>query len=87
MLPGPEKMLKVTGSPELDVPASPTWFVTHCAPGFGNAIACGRRITLKMTGTRSGLLVAPGTAMILVAQCVPSSRPTADTVAVKVWLL
>ena len=67
MLPGPEKTLNVTGNPDEEVPASPTLFVVNCGPGLVNEMVCGRRITLSVMGTRSGLLVAPGTAKTLVA--------------------
>ncbi|OQA29602.1 MAG: hypothetical protein BWY59_00190 [Verrucomicrobia bacterium ADurb.Bin345] len=68
MLPGPEKTLKETCRPDEAVPTRITLFVVSCAPGFGNAIVCGRRITLSVIGTRTGLLAAPGIVKILVAQ-------------------
>ncbi len=82
MLPGPEKTLNVTGNPDDAVPANPTWFVVNCGPGFGNAMACGRRITFSVIGTRNGLLVAPGTLNTLVATYVPKSSPATETAAV-----
>ena len=82
MLPGPEKTLNVTCSPDEAVPASPTWFVVYCGPGFGNEMVYGRRITFSVMGTRSGLLVAPGTLKTLVATYVPRSSPATETDAV-----